>query len=72
MSKKRAGDRGEELALRYLSARGYTLLRRNYRTRHGELDLIMRRGGIIVFVEVKLRGIARRACGRCGSGARVR
>ena len=55
MSRKRAGDRGEELALRYLTARGYTLLRRNYRTRHGELDLIMRRGGTIVFVEVKLR-----------------
>lgn len=50
MSKKRAGDRGEELALGYLTSRGYTLVGRNYRTRRGELDLIVRRGTTLVLV----------------------
>ena len=35
--------------------RGYELVERNYRTRHGELDLILRHGNTLVFVEVKLR-----------------
>jgi putative endonuclease len=43
------------LALRYLVRQGYVLLERNYRTRYGELDLILRHGDILVFVEVKLR-----------------
>ena len=55
MGTRRAGDRGEDLALWYLTQRGYTLLERNYRTRYGEIDLILRRGPVLVFVEVKLR-----------------
>ncbi len=35
--------------------RGYELIERNYRTRHGEIDLVMRQGTTLVFVEVKLR-----------------
>jgi putative endonuclease len=49
------GARGEDLALRYLIKRGYKLLERNYRTRRGEIDLIVRHDDAIVFVEVKLR-----------------
>lgn len=49
------GDRGEELALRLLLAEGYDLVERNYRTRYGEIDLILRDGDCLVFVEVKLR-----------------
>jgi len=42
--------------LRYLRRRGYTLVERNYRTRYGELDLILRhQEDTLVFVEVKLR-----------------
>lgn len=52
---RRTGDRGEEIALRYLGRRGYRLVERNYRTRHGEVDLILRHGSTLVFVEVKLR-----------------
>lgn len=55
LSTRRTGDWGEDLALRHLAARGYTLVERNYRTRYGELDLILRSGGTLVFVEVKLR-----------------
>ncbi len=43
------------MALRYLLERGYELVERNYRTRYGELDLILRQDNTLVFVEVKLR-----------------
>ncbi|HXH03902.1 MAG TPA: YraN family protein [Candidatus Competibacteraceae bacterium] len=49
------GKQGEELACRYLSARGLRLVQRNYRCGAGELDLIMRDGATLVFVEVRWR-----------------
>jgi putative endonuclease len=49
------GAWGEDLALRYLVRRGYRLVERNYRTRRGEIDLILRKEETLVFVEVKLR-----------------
>lgn len=49
------GAWGEDLALRYLIKHGYRLVERNYRTRRGEIDLILRKEGTLVFVEVKLR-----------------
>ena len=55
LSNRRTGAWGEELALRYLTQRGYKLVERNYRTRYGELDLILRHDDTLVFVEVKLR-----------------
>lgn len=55
LSRKRSGDRGERLALEYLVGKGYVLVERNYRTRFGEIDLILRSGTTLVFVEVKLR-----------------
>lgn len=45
----------EELARDYLTARGYQLLSENYLARGGEIDLIMRQGEEIVFVEVRQR-----------------
>ncbi len=50
-----SGTWGEDLALRYLLRRGYGLVARNYRKRQGEIDLIVREGETLVFVEVKLR-----------------
>jgi len=38
-----------------LTRRGYKLVERNYRTRQGEIDLIVRKRDTLVFVEVKLR-----------------
>ena len=49
------GAWGEDLALRYLIKHGYRLVERNYRTRRGEIDLIVRKEEALVFVEVKLR-----------------
>lgn len=62
-STKQAGDEAEQQALRYLQARGLTLLTRNYRTPGrggGEVDLVMRTtDGTLVFVEVRRRANAR-------------
>src|SRR5438093_13037216 len=49
------GEEGERAASRFLEARGYRILERNYRTRRGEIDLIAEDGRILVFVEVKVR-----------------
>lgn len=50
-----AGARAEALAAEYLERQGLTLLERNFRTRRGEIDLVMREGAVLVFVEVRLR-----------------
>jgi putative endonuclease len=49
------GRRSELVAALFLMAKGYRLLARRFRTPVGEIDLIMRRGRTIVFVEVKQR-----------------
>lgn len=55
MKRSEAGAAAEELAARFLAARGLIILRRNVRTRFGELDIIARDGATLVFVEVRLR-----------------
>lgn len=55
----RQGNAGEDQALKYLEAQGLQLLARNYRTRSGELDLIMQDGDTWVCVEVKCRADSR-------------
>ncbi len=55
MNRRELGSFGEEQAARYLRRKGYTLVGMNYRCRMGEIDLIVRGHGCIVFVEVKLR-----------------
>jgi putative endonuclease len=49
------GARAEDLACRHLIEHGLRLVTRNYRCRHGEIDLVMRDGNTIAFVEVRLR-----------------
>lgn len=54
-ARRASGLRAERAALWYLRCRGLRLVARNYRTRNGEIDLIMRDGAMLVFVEVRLR-----------------
>jgi putative endonuclease len=49
------GKSGEDLAVAELERRGYVILDRRYRTRHGEIDIVAREGETTVFVEVKAR-----------------
>ena len=64
MQRQTLGKSGEERAARELERRGYAILARRYRTRHGEIDIVADDGGTIVFVEVKTRETA-----ECGSAA---
>ena len=54
------GRIGEDLAHRFLRRRGCTVVARNYRSRSGpgEIDLVVRHGERLVFVEVKTRSTA--------------
>jgi putative endonuclease len=54
-SKRQRGDEAERTAERYLIGNGLKLVERNYRTRFGEIDLIMQDGESLVFVEVRMR-----------------
>jgi putative endonuclease len=49
------GKRGEKAAEAYLKKQGYRILKRNYRTKVGEIDLIAEHNNILVFIEVKSR-----------------
>ena len=54
-TKKQVGDFGESLALVFLENKGYVLRAQNFRTRLGEIDLIMQNEEFLIFVEVKTR-----------------
>lgn len=49
------GSLGEKEAEKYLTKIGYSILDRNFRSRFGEIDIIAKNGGQVVFVEVKTR-----------------
>lgn len=50
-----SGIHAEQLATNFLQQRGLQLVARNFRTRYGEIDLIMKDSSELVFVEVRLR-----------------
>jgi putative endonuclease len=58
LQRQQLGESGENLAVRELTARGYAILARRYRTRHGEIDIVAEHGATIVFVEVRARATA--------------
>ncbi len=49
------GQQTEQACCRYLQQQGLKLVEKNYRTRGGEIDLVMRDGDTLVFVEVRYR-----------------
>lgn len=52
-SGKRRGNWGEDHAANFLSRHQYDILERNYRFARGEIDIVAKKDGVLVFVEVK-------------------
>ena len=59
MDSSTRGRQAETLAWEYLQSRGLRLLQRNYRSRRGEIDLVLQDQDSLVFVEVRYRREAR-------------
>jgi putative endonuclease len=55
------GQTGEQLAADHLGRLGHTIVARNHRTRFGEIDIVSRTAGVLVFTEVKTRRASRSA-----------
>ena len=55
MSKKNLGKIGENIALKYYQKNGYQLLAKNFFTRYGEIDLLLKKDNYYLAVEVKTR-----------------
>ena len=52
---KRLGQQGEAIAAKYLLDKKYKILDRNYRNAIGEIDIVGKKDGVLVFIEVKTR-----------------
>ena len=57
-ARRAVGDEGEERAVRFLEARGYRVLTRNFACRYGELDVVAEHEDTLCFVEVRMRSTA--------------
>ena len=53
--KRKFGDAGEEIAARYLEGKGYQIIERNYLKPWGEIDIVAKNKGMLIFCEVKTR-----------------
>jgi len=49
------GKAAEDAAARFLKAKGYKILERNYRNKFGEIDIIAEQKRVICFIEIKAR-----------------
>jgi putative endonuclease len=54
-NRKKLGEWGESVAVVHLQAKGYKIIRRNWRTSRGEIDIVARKEDSYIFVEVKTR-----------------
>lgn len=55
LNSSKSGKKGEELACRFLTDKGFRILERNYRFHKGEIDIIAKDNETLVFIEVKYR-----------------
>ena len=54
-ARRAQGGAAEDRACRHLEGAGFTIVDRNFRTRGGEIDIVARKGDVLVFVEVRSR-----------------
>lgn len=55
MNTQKIGKKGEDIASIFLENKGYAILEKNYRYQRNEIDLIVQKNELLIFVEVKLR-----------------
>lgn len=55
MNKTALGKKGEEIAVKFLTGKGYKIVELNYRIRGGEIDIVATDQNTLVYVEVKTR-----------------
>ncbi len=58
LQRRSLGVWGENIAADYLQKKGMQIIERNFRCRLGELDIIARQGGYLIFIEVRTRSSA--------------
>lgn len=56
INKRQIGAQKEAFVCEWLERRGYQIVARNFRCRNGEIDIVAKEGGYLVFIEVKYRG----------------
>jgi len=56
-ARRTQGAAAEERACRHLERSGFTVVERNFRTRGGEIDIVARKGDLLVFLEVRSREV---------------
>ena len=56
-ARRAQGDAAEDRACRHLEGSGMTIVERNFRTPGGEIDIVARKGDVLVFVEVRSREV---------------
>jgi putative endonuclease len=56
-ARRAQGNAAEERACRHLEGAGMTIVERNFRARGGEIDIVARKGDVLVFVEVRSREV---------------
>lgn len=49
------GQIGESLARKYLENKGYQVIEQNYRTKYAEIDLVVKKQSVLIFVEVRTK-----------------
>lgn len=54
-NKRAVGSMYEDMAVKYLVSQGHTIIKRNYRTSYGEIDIISKDNSTLVFTECKYR-----------------
>ncbi len=55
MNKREVGSQKENLAISYLKNKGYKIIKQNFYTKFGEIDVIAKDGNTLVFIEVRSR-----------------
>ena len=53
--RKKLGNFGEKLVISFLRNKGYKIIETNWRTQVGEIDIVCKKGGKIIFVEVRTK-----------------